>query len=131
MRYTLIILRCVLLAALVFAGTVPVGMMRVSAQNGEGIRLVLCTDEGTREVWMREDGTIAETSETQEGERHSKHGAPHCVQVSLFAPDWSLPTPSPFSEGFVSAVLSSQTDQISCPAYAGRAHLCPAPPSSV
>jgi hypothetical protein len=77
-------LRALLLIALTLAGTVPAGMMRVS--GGDGLRLVLCTPDGVQEVWLAEDGTVLPDGGPT-GDDPSRHGAPHCVQVALFAPD--------------------------------------------
>ncbi len=50
------------LRSLLFAGSVPAGLMRVAADDGAadatGLHLVLCTSEGLREVWLASDGSL-------------------------------------------------------------------------
>ncbi len=76
------LLRSLLVIALTLAGTVPVGMMRVS--GGEGLRLVLCTPDGTQEVWLADDGTVTPVDEPGEDDSRGRHPS-HCVQITLFA----------------------------------------------
>lgn len=52
------IARLVLLIALLASGMVPQGMMRVP--DATGSRLVLCTGNGPREIWMADDGTVSD-----------------------------------------------------------------------
>lgn len=87
------ILRAVLLIALLLGGTVPDGMMRV-AEPGEGLRLVLCTPEGTKEVWLAEDGKVTPVDDgpADDGEPHDP---PVCVQVTFIGPDGVPPEPAP------------------------------------
>lgn len=95
MRLGLLILRSLLLIAILVAGTLPAGMMRVAADHGPGMRLVLCTDTGPQEVWMAQDGTVTPVKDEIPQDEAPTHGTPHCVQVSYFSPDWSHPEPAP------------------------------------
>ena len=45
-----------LLLALLFSGTVPQGFMRTA--DGDGMAIVLCTPNGTTEVWLTASGDI-------------------------------------------------------------------------
>lgn len=45
-----------LFLALLLSGTVPQGFMR--ATDGDGMAIVLCTTDGTSEVWLSENGEI-------------------------------------------------------------------------
>jgi len=49
-----------LVLALLLAGMVPQGMMRVADATGQ--RLVLCTPDGPREIWMASDGAVRESA---------------------------------------------------------------------
>lgn len=49
-------LTSLLLLALALSAVVPQGMMRVA--DAGGMRLVLCTPEGPREIWMGADGQV-------------------------------------------------------------------------
>lgn len=91
MRFAHALVRTVLLLALLVAGTVPDGMMRHAGEGG--VRLVLCTGDGVKEVWLNADGSTA-PAETEDGKNNGTP-EPHCVQVVLAAadaapilPDW-------------------------------------------
>lgn len=73
-----LITRALLLLALFGTGSVPDGTMRVA--RAEGMRLVLCTTEGTQEVWLGDDGKVTPVGEGQTGQDHDGQ---HCVQVSV------------------------------------------------
>src|SRR5690606_40255804 len=45
-----------LLLSLVLSGIVPQGMMRAAGEDG--VRLVLCTEEGPRDLWLSADGSV-------------------------------------------------------------------------
>ena len=74
-----LITRALLLLALLGSSTVPDGLMR--AQGPEGMRLVLCTPDGTQEVWLTDAGEIIPAEDDQPAQ--DDHGGPHCVQVSV------------------------------------------------
>ncbi len=67
----------VLLLALTLAGTVPQGMMR--APDGVGQRLVLCTPDGPREIWMGEDGVARDHAPLPA----QNHETGKCLSVTL------------------------------------------------
>lgn len=90
-----LLLRCALLLALLLLGTVPDGMMRKAGP--EGLRLVLCTEDGVREVWLTEDGDTVPVEESERGDHDSARGKPHCVQVALASQD----VPPPLAAGRV------------------------------
>jgi len=71
------ILRVLLLVALMVAGTVPQGLMRVA--RADGIELVLCTPDGPKDLWMTADGNIHEDQPTHEEEQ----SRPKCLSVAL------------------------------------------------
>ncbi|NIZ12986.1 hypothetical protein [Phaeobacter sp. HF9A] len=126
MRHAHLTLRLLLLVALLFAGTVPAGMMPVSAADGDGMRLVLCTDEGPREVWLAADGTVTEATDSED----DGHRSYHCVQVSLFTPDWALPDPEPLATLLRPAERRAHRHQVACALRLSRGHPCRAPPVS-
>jgi len=96
MSFARLLLRFVLLLGLVLTGTVPDGMMRQAGPEG-GLRLVLCTPDGTKEVWLTEDGeTVPVEAASEEGGSHDG-GKPHCVQVALASQD----APPPLAEARV------------------------------
>jgi len=70
-------LRILLLVALMVAGTVPHGLMRMA--RADGIKLVLCTPDGPKELWMTADGEIHEDQPTHEEE----HSGPQSLNVAL------------------------------------------------
>ncbi|MEC3861803.1 DUF2946 family protein [Mesobacterium sp. TK19101] len=72
-----IVLRALLIVAVLGLATVPDGMMR--AQGPDGFKLVLCTENGTQEVWLTADGTVVPADD--DSTEHTKR--PHCVQVAL------------------------------------------------
>ena len=74
-----LITRALLLVALLGSSTVPDGLMR--AQGPEGMQLVLCTPDGTQEVWLTDAGEIIPAEDEQPA--RDDHDAPHCVQVSV------------------------------------------------
>jgi len=67
----------ILLLALILAGTVPQGMMRVP--DGVGQRLVLCTPDGPREIWMGEDGVARDHAPLPA----QNHETGKCLSVTL------------------------------------------------
>ncbi|MHA6265122.1 DUF2946 family protein [Arenibacterium sp. CAU 1754] len=67
----------VLLLALCLSGIVPEGMMRTV--DADGTRLVLCTGEGPREIWMAADGSISD----QEPSHEEQAEVAECLAVSL------------------------------------------------
>lgn len=70
-------LRILVLVALMVAGTVPQGLMRMA--RADGMELVLCTPEGPKELWMTADGEVHEDRPTHEEE----HSGPKCLSVTL------------------------------------------------
>ena len=123
MNLALPLLRSCLLIALVLSGSVPAGMMHAS--GADGVRLVLCTPEGTKEVWLAEDGTATPV----EDEAPSDHGnRPHCVQVSLHAADWTLPRPVPATWQHRPASVAALTHQVSHHPAPSGPRLSRAPP---
>ncbi|TDK42379.1 DUF2946 family protein [Antarcticimicrobium luteum] len=76
-----------LLLALLGTATVPNGLMR--AQGPDGMRLVLCTSDGTQEVWLTDDGEAIPVEDGHPGD--ADHDQPHCVQVSVAGTE--APTP--------------------------------------
>ncbi|OAN69866.1 hypothetical protein A8B83_15775 [Rhodobacteraceae bacterium EhC02] len=84
------ITRALLLLALLGTATVPSGMMRV--QGPEGVLMVLCTPEGTKDVWLTDEGEILPL---EDGEPvHDGNDAGHCVQVSVAGTEIA-PSPGP------------------------------------
>ncbi|MDE4273104.1 hypothetical protein PXK58_00160 [Phaeobacter gallaeciensis] len=79
MFFLSLITRALLLLALLGSSTVPDGLMR--AQGPEGMRLVLCTPDGTQEVWLTDAGEIIPAEDEQPA--RDDHDGPHCVQVSV------------------------------------------------
>ena len=79
MRFALPLLRLLILLALMLTGTVPAGMMRHADEDG--IRLVLCTSDGVKEVLLNEDGSTAPAA-AKDGQDNGMP-EPHCVQVVL------------------------------------------------
>lgn len=73
-----LITRSLLLLALLGSATVPDGLMR--AQGPDGFRLVLCTPDGTQEVWLTDDGEVIPVEDDQPAQDHD---SPHCLQVSV------------------------------------------------
>ena len=93
MMFARLLLRITLLLGLVLLGTVPDGMMRKA--GADGIRLVLCTGDGTREVWLTEDGeTIPVEDGHDNGHTDGTGRRPHCVQVTLASQDAPPPAPA-------------------------------------
>lgn len=66
-----------LFIALIFGATVPKGMMRYA--DSEGIRLVLCTTDGPREMVLAPDGTLEDIPLG----KHEEGGALPCLAVVL------------------------------------------------
>lgn len=71
------VLSGLLLLALVLAGTVPQGIMRVA--DGAGQRLVLCTPDGPREIWMGADGVAQDNAPLPAQNRETGK----CLSVTL------------------------------------------------
>lgn len=70
--------RGLLLLSLFLSGIVPDGMMRQA--EAAGIRLVLCTGEGTQEVWLTPDGQSRPVTPADTNEAAHKQ---QCIQVNL------------------------------------------------
>ncbi|MDV7270182.1 hypothetical protein RYZ20_04615 [Thioclava sp. A2] len=66
-----------LLLALIVAGSVPEGMMRVA--DGSGLRLVLCTPEGPREIWMDAKGVAHDRAPLPD----QNHETGKCLSVTM------------------------------------------------
>ncbi len=77
--------RVVLLVALIASGVVPQGMMRVA--GAEGARLVLCTGEGPREIWMAADGSVSDEAPLPS----TNHEVSSCLAVSLSLAGLEMP----------------------------------------
>lgn len=80
MRFSAFIRRislALVLLALFLGATVPKGMMQVA--DAGGMRLVLCTTDGPREMVLAEDGTIHEIPVGN----HDGSGDSPCLAVSL------------------------------------------------
>ena len=74
-----LIIRALLLLALFGTATVPDGFMRSAAPDG--LRIVLCMEDGPREVWLTEAGEVVPVDD------HQDHDQPHCIQVSVAGTD--------------------------------------------
>lgn len=59
---------CVLLLAFLLSSTVPQGFMR--ATDGDGMAIVLCTTDGTSEVWLSANGEIQDEAPVQDTASH-------------------------------------------------------------
>ncbi|MDQ2094068.1 DUF2946 family protein [Rhodalgimonas zhirmunskyi] len=84
LRLAGLITRALLFLALLGSATMPTGLMR--AQGPDGMQLVLCTPDGTKEVWLTNDGEVRPVDEHQPGSgdhNGGDHNGPHCVQVSV------------------------------------------------
>ncbi|WP_323786459.1 DUF2946 family protein [Thalassovita sp.] len=127
MRFAFLLARTLLVLALVLLGTVPDGMMRQSGPDG--IRLVLCTSDGTKEVWLTDDGgtTPVREEDGQGGDGHK----PHCVQVSLAVQSAAPPLAEPNAQELVFCELALPTHQVLRRQTAGGAARARAPPVSV
>ena len=84
-----LITRALLLLALIGSATVPDGLMR--AQGPDGLQLVLCTPDGTQEVWLTDDGEVIPV---EDGQPVQDHDGPHCVQVNVAGTE-GPPDPGP------------------------------------
>lgn len=113
-----------LLLGLVLHGTVPDGMMRQAGPEG-GLRLVLCTPEGTKEVWLTEDG---EAVPVETGGHDSTGHKPHCVQVALTFHDAPPPLGAPHPFILRPADLPRRSHQVLHRQVAGDARRSRAPP---
>ncbi|MCV2879516.1 hypothetical protein OE699_11715 [Sedimentimonas flavescens] len=67
----------VLLLSLFLSGIVPQGMMRVG--DADSTRLVLCTPEGPRDIWMRADGSVSDQAPLPD----ENHEVSKCLAVTL------------------------------------------------
>lgn len=118
--------RTLLLLALVLLGTVPDGTMRQAGPDG--IRLVLCTSDGTKEVWLTEDGDTVPVDEAEgKGGDHDRH----CVQVALIAQNAPVPQPLPVELALLFADMVRPDHQILHRQIAGGARRARAPPVPV
>ncbi|MDX2484534.1 MAG: hypothetical protein QNK42_12830 [Pseudodonghicola sp.] len=79
MHLAVLITRALLFLALLGSATVPTGLMR--AQGPDGMRLVICTPDGTQEVWLTSAGEALPVEDHQP-DRGDHHGS-NCVQVSV------------------------------------------------
>ncbi|MCI5112436.1 MAG: hypothetical protein MRY75_17970 [Marivita sp.] len=84
-----LITRALLFLALLGSATVPDGFMR--AQGPDGLRLVLCTPDGTQEVWLTDEGDVIPVEDDHPAQGHD---GPHCVQVSVAGLE-AAPNPDP------------------------------------
>lgn len=66
-----------LFVALILSGSVPQGMMR--SAGADGMRLVLCTPDGPRDVWMTPAGDIRDTGSLP----GRNHETGKCLAVTL------------------------------------------------
>lgn len=66
----------VLVLALTLAGIVPQGMMRVAGDDGS--RLVLCTEEGPRDLWLGPEGLLSDRAPLPEKD----HELGKCLAVN-------------------------------------------------
>lgn len=114
-----------LLLGLVLHGTVPDGMMRQAGPDG-ALRLVLCTPEGTKEVWLTADGEAVPVE--RGGHARSGH-KPHCVQVALTFHDAPPPLAEPRHFILRPADLPRQGHQVLHRQVAGDARRSRAPPA--
>ncbi|WP_347312246.1 hypothetical protein [Defluviimonas sp. SAOS-178_SWC] len=71
------LLPALLVLSLWLSGVVPQGMMRVA--GGDGTRLMLCTEDGPRDIWMGVDGTLREQGPLPE----RNHEVGKCLAVTL------------------------------------------------
>lgn len=81
-----------LLVSMFLSGIVPQGMMRVA--DADSTRLVLCTPEGPRDIWMRADGSVSDQAPLPE----ENHEVSKCLAVTLAlaaVQDAALATHSP------------------------------------
>ncbi len=79
MHLAALITRALLFLALLGPATVPTGLMR--AQGPDGMRLVICTPDGTQEVWLTNDGEVRPVEDHQPD--GGDHDGSDCVQVSV------------------------------------------------
>lgn len=123
----IILLRAVLVLALLGTGTVPQGMMR--AATGDGLRMVICTDGGLREVLIAADGTI--TPAGSQPDSDPDHGGMPCLVISQTMPDHApalCPAPLPLPRD---AALTHHHDLHLPPATAPPCAQPRAPPLSL
>lgn len=66
-----------LVLSLSLSGIVPQGMMRVAGDRGA--RLVLCTDDGPREIWLGADGALRDEAPLPA----RNHDVGKCLAVTL------------------------------------------------
>ncbi|MBU2980993.1 hypothetical protein KO498_04115 [Lentibacter algarum] len=71
------LLKCVLLLALIMAGAIPVGFMRIATTDG--MKLVLCTSDGPTEVWMTDEGDVIDSQPV----KHQPEDQNGCATVVL------------------------------------------------
>lgn len=114
--------RVLLVVALLLAGVVPDGMMREAGPDG--VRLVLCTGDGTQEVWLADDGT---TIPVDDEERSGSH-ASHCIQVNLITQTASVQDGLPVHDLSASEMLVGQGHQLLARQTSSNAHRSRAPP---
>ena len=127
MRTARFLTGCLLLLALIQLATMPDGMMRQAGPAG--IRLVLCSDDGLREVWLGEDGEITPVGEADASDGAPPHRRrPHCVQVALSLPEAAPPIPSLRRDRLAFATLARRPHQIAARPPGGTARHPRAPP---
>lgn len=85
--HVIILLRAVLMLALLATGTVPQGMMRAS--DGDGMRMVICTDGGPRDMLITADG-VATPAPPKPDSGAEGHGMA-CIVISQAMPDHDPP----------------------------------------
>ncbi|MFC3613640.1 hypothetical protein ACFORG_07690 [Lutimaribacter marinistellae] len=71
--------RALFVLALICSATVPDGFMR--AQGPGGMSLVLCTTDGTQEVWLTDTGEVVSVEGSGTG--HDPHDGSSCVQLTV------------------------------------------------
>lgn len=119
------ILRVLLLVALIVAGTVPQGLMRMA--RADGIELVLCTPDGPQDLWITADGENHEDQPTQEEE----HPGPKCLNVTLAMAALTYWVASlPLDAGYAAYQLETD-DLLVVRAPAAAAHQPRAPPALI
>lgn len=120
-----LILRALVILALLGTASVPQGMMR--APGPDGARLVLCTPDGVKEIWLRDDGTVRPVEAPDRSDGGASH--PHCVQVTHAQTASAPPAGLPRVIEFRPAGLILPAAQIDHPQPRRNATPVRAPPS--
>lgn len=121
--------RTLLLLSLLLAGMVPDGMMRQAGPDG--MRLVLCTSEGTQEVWLTDDGEVIPVEEGQDHQPGEAAHTHHCVQVNMIAQAAALPEAAPREIRMGRIDRAAATHQVPARRSAGDDRRTRAPPIPV